>query len=51
VIKSLKKKEKKFTVPFREVPYIALDKTFWDTLPQWLFLRDFQPSRAREGTP
>jgi hypothetical protein len=30
-------------VTFREVSYIALDKSSSDTLPQWLFLQDFQP--------
>ena len=28
---------------FREVSYMALDKTFSGTLPLWLFLKDFQP--------
>jgi hypothetical protein len=27
-------------VTVREVSYMALDKTFSDTLPQWLFLQD-----------
>jgi len=30
-------------VTLREVSYIALEKTFSGTLPQWLFLQDFQP--------
>jgi len=29
---------------FRSVSFIALDKTFSGTLPQWLFLRDSQPA-------
>jgi len=28
---------------FREVSYIAVDKTFSGTLPHWQFLVDFQP--------
>jgi hypothetical protein len=29
------------------VSYIALGKTFSGTLPQWLFLRDFEPVAER----
>jgi hypothetical protein len=29
-------------VTIREVTYIALDKSFSGTPPQWLFLQDFQ---------
>jgi len=46
-------KEVMFTcVADREVSYIALDKTFSGTLPQWLFLQDFEPvtERNEEGT-
>jgi len=28
---------------FRTVSYVAVDKTFSGTIPQWLFLADFQP--------
>jgi len=34
-------------VTFREVSYIALDKTFSGTLPHWQFLQDFQPVTGR----
>ena len=30
-------------VTFRTVSYLALDKTFAGKLPQWQFLKDFQP--------
>jgi hypothetical protein len=30
-------------VTFREVSYMALDKTFAGALPRWLFLQVFQP--------
>jgi hypothetical protein len=30
-------------VTFRIVSYIAVDKSFSGTLPQWQFLADFQP--------
>jgi hypothetical protein len=36
-------------VSFR-VSYIALDKTFSGTVPQWLFLQDFQPVTERKKT-
>jgi hypothetical protein len=32
------------------VSYIALDKTFSGTVPQWLFLQDFQPVTERKKT-
>jgi len=36
-------------VTFREVlSYIALDKTFSGTLPQWLFPQHFQPVTERK---
>jgi hypothetical protein len=30
------------------VSYIALDKSFSGTVPQWLFLQDFQPVTERK---
>jgi hypothetical protein len=35
-------------VTFREVSYIALDKTFSGTMSRWLFLQDFQPVTERK---
>ena len=35
---------------FREVSYMALDKTFSGTLPLWLFLKDFQPVTGKKKT-
>jgi hypothetical protein len=35
-------------VTFREVSYIAVDKSFSGTLPLWLFLQDFQPVTERK---
>jgi hypothetical protein len=35
-------------VTIREVSYIAADKSFSGTLPQWLFLADFQPVPAKK---
>jgi hypothetical protein len=35
-------------VTFREVSYMALDKTFSGPLSQWLFLQDFQPVTERK---
>jgi len=35
-------------VTIREVSYIAADKSFSGTLPQWLFLADFQPVTERK---
>jgi len=30
-------------VRFREVSYIAADKSFSGRVPQWMFLQDFRP--------
>jgi hypothetical protein len=30
------------------VSYVALDKSFSRTLPQWQFLQDFQPVTGRQ---
>jgi hypothetical protein len=38
-------------VTLRTVSYIALDKTFSGTLPQWLFLQDFQPMPEPKKKP
>jgi len=35
-------------VTLRTVSYIALDKSFSGTLPQWLFLQDFRPVTERK---
>ena len=34
-----------------EVSYIAADKSFSGTLPQWLFLADFQPVPEKKKPP
>jgi hypothetical protein len=31
--------------------YIAVDKSFSGTLPQWLFLQDFQPLPDKKKKP
>jgi hypothetical protein len=35
-------------VTLREVSYIAVDCSISGTLPQWLFVQDFQPVRERK---
>jgi hypothetical protein len=36
---------------YGEVSYIALHKSFPGTLPQWLFLQDFEPVTERKKKP
>jgi len=36
-------------VTVREISYIAVDKSIAGTLPQWLFLQDFQPVTERKN--
>lgn len=38
-------------VTFRLMSCTALDKTFSGTLPQWLFLQDFQPVTEHKKKP
>jgi hypothetical protein len=35
-------------VRFREVSYIAVDKSCSGRVPQWMFLQDFQPVTERK---
>jgi hypothetical protein len=38
-------------VTFREVSYIAADKSFSGSVPLWLFLPDFQPVPDKKKKP
>jgi hypothetical protein len=39
-------------VSVRQVSYIAADKSFAGTLPQWQFLQDFRPvTERKKGRP
>lgn len=35
-------------ITIREVSYIAVDKSFSGSVPQWMFLQDFQPVPERK---